>query len=195
MHDPIETDLLRAAQAGDMDAFEDLQLRLESPLKRFVRRLTGVGNVEDDIVQDVFLTLYLKLQEIDPPEKLRPYLFRVARNRCYDELRRRQRREWLSLDDDPTQVWVSFQRAYTRGPEDATHWMLLLLEVQEAMDDLPDLQREALILYAEEGFSYAEIAETVGASLGTIKSRIFHAKQGLRRRLSPQTLAILAEDL
>ncbi|MFP4321146.1 MAG: RNA polymerase sigma factor [Anaerolineales bacterium] len=195
MHDPTETALLCAAQEGDMDAFEDLQQRLEGPLTRFVRRLTGAGNVEDDIVQDVFITLYLKLGEIDPPEKLRPYLFRVARNRCYDELRRRQRREWLSLDDEPTQLWVSFQQAHGRAPEDATHWMLLLIEVQEAMDDLPALQRDALILYAEEGFSYAEIAEVMNTSLGTIKSRIYHAKQGLRRRLSPQTLAILTEDL
>lgn len=194
-HINIETELLLAAQAGDMDAFDDLQQRLEPLIKRFVRRLTGAINIEDDLVQDVFMALYIHLKDVDPPEKLRPYLYRIARNRCYDEFRRWERRDEFSLDDEPTQLWVSFTTAdRSQRPDELTHWILLLMEVQDAMDDLPENQREALILFSEEHLSYAEIADVTNTSLGTVKSRIYHAKQNLRRMIKPETLeAILSE--
>lgn len=195
MTDPNEVELLIAAQAGDVDAFEDLQIILEPPLLRYVRRMTGAVGVEEDIVQEVFLSLYLNLRVIDPPENLRPYVFRMARNRCYDEFRRWGRQETVSLDDEPVQIWVSFhtQDDHAR-PDDLTHWMLLYLEVQEAIDSLPEVQRETLILFSEEHLSYAEIAEVMNTNIGTVKSRLFHAKQNLRRLLHPETIRAIEED-
>lgn len=195
MSGDIEFDLLRQARDGDMFAYEDLQLRLEPPIRRFIRRLIGMHHAEDDIMQDVFLSFYLNLSNIDPVENLRPYLYRIARNRCYDELRRQGRRETVSLDDEPTQVWVSFTEANRQPqPEDLTHWLLLHLEVQNAIQKLPDTQRDALILYTEENMTYAEIAEVMDTSIGTVKSRIYYAKKGLRQYLSPDTLAVLEQE-
>jgi RNA polymerase sigma-70 factor (ECF subfamily) len=186
--DPLEIQWLKEAQQGDPDAFEQLQYRLEPQIKHFIRRLTNVDDdMVEDLAQDVFISLYLHLREIDPPEKLRPYVFRIARNRCWDELRRRGRRQTLSLDDEPVEMWVSFTDT-TNKPDDLTHWMLLYMEVQEAMEELPELQRQALILYSEENLSYAEIAEVMETNVGTIKSRLYHAKQTLRRLLRPETL-------
>lgn len=196
MSEQCEITWLLAAQQGDDDAFEALQASLEPPIRRFVRRLTNSDYAEEDIIQDVFIALYFNLRKIDPPEKLRAYVFRIARNRCWDELRQRGRREIYSLDDEATSVWVSFTAAKeTDKPDELTHWMLLLLEVQEAMDQLPEPQRQALILYSEMGLSYAEIAEVMGSSVGTIKSRIHHAKARLRRSLRPETLEALETDL
>jgi len=192
-HIQIEADLLKAAQNGDLDAFDDLQRRLEPMIKRFVRRLTGATNIEDDIVQDVFMSLYMNMSKIDPPEKLRPYVYRMARNRCYDEFRRWERRQELSLDDEPTQMWVSFNQQSER-PDELTHWLLLLMEVQDAMQELPENQREALILFSEEQLSYAEIADVTNTSLGTVKSRIYHAKQNLRRIVHPDTLKAIESE-
>lgn len=184
-----EEQLLISAQAGDIDAFEALQARLEPDITRFVRRLTNSPDVTEDIVQDTFIALYTHLKSIDPPEKLRPYVYRIARNRSYDEFRRWEREDLLSLDDEPTHLWVSYTTSDpTKRPDELTHWMLLLLEVQDAMDDLPDLQRQALILYSEYQMSYAEIAEVMNCSLGTVKSRLYHAKQSLRRMVRPETL-------
>jgi len=185
--------LLAAAQAGDLEAFEELQLQLEPPIRRFVRRLIGSNYAEDDIVQDVFIALYYNMHRINPVANVRPYLYRMARNRCYDELRRHGRIQELSLDEEPVQLWVSFTNASESQnlPDEAAHWLLLHMEVREAIDQLPEAQRQAMILYAEEELSYAEIAEAMGTSIGTIKSRIFHAKKNLRGRLRPETLAAL----
>lgn len=188
-----EAQLLREAQRGDLDAFEAIQRELEPPIRRFVQRLMQrQDTLIDDLVQDVFISFYLNMQRIDPPENLRPYIFRMARNRCYDEMRRHGRTEQVSLDDEPMQMWVSFSNSHPADkPDEITHWLLLYAEVQDAMDNLPEAQRTALLLYAEEGFSYAEIATATDSSLGTVKSRIFHAKKALRGMLHPETLAAL----
>ena len=184
--------LLERAKGGDDEAFESLQAHLEPGIRRFVRRLVGYTDEEDDIVQDVFFALYRNLDRIDPVEKLQAYVFRIARNRCYDELRSQQRYEEVGLDDEPVALRVSFTGAADQPhPEDMTHWLLLHLEVREAMERLPETQREALILYSEFDMRYAEIAEATNVSVGTVKSRLHYAKKTLRQLLRPETLAAL----
>jgi len=191
----LEIDLLIEAQMGDTDAYEDLQLLLEPMIRRFVGRMLNDPMLVDDMVQEVFIKFYQNLNNIDPPEKLRPYIFRIARNRCYDELRRMGRRETISLDDEPVEVRVSFTQAHTQPkPDDMTHWLLLGIEVREAIDRLPESQRRALILYSDEGMSYSEIAEIEGVSLGTVKSRIYYAKKNLRQYLNPDTLDVILSE-
>jgi RNA polymerase sigma-70 factor, ECF subfamily len=195
-----EQELLRQANAGDYLAFEELHQSLEPDVARFVRRLIGPGQESEDVVQDTFIALYKHMARIDPPGMLRPYVFRIARNRCYDILRRQGRYEEVSIDedeDDPVKVCISFDLADQAGapPEEAAQWLLLYVEVKEAIDSLPEMQRQSLILYAEEGMTYAEIAEVMGVSIGTIKSRLFHAKRNLRERLSDDTLRLISEEL
>jgi RNA polymerase sigma-70 factor (ECF subfamily) len=192
---PTEVELLCRAQVGDMTAFQELLERLESAVRRFIWRLIGSHEATDDIVQDVFIALYKNLKRIRPADKLRPYLFRMVRNRCWDELRRQGRFEVNSLDDEPVEAYASLHSEPTGQPEEIAHWLLLYLEVQEAMNHLPELQRQALILYSEEGLSYQEIASAMNASIGTIKSRLYHAKQTLRRLLNPDTLQALDSEL
>lgn len=185
-----EAALLSAARQGSHVAFADLQARLMPEVSRFVRRL--VGNTDmDDVVQEVFIALYRHLAQIDPPGKLRPFLFRVARHRCYDALRRRGRYEPASLDEEPLMEWVSLVNADVGRPEELAHWLLMHLEVREAMERLPEAQHEALILYAEEGLSHAEIAEVLGISIGTVKSRVHYARKALRGLLRPETVKAL----
>lgn len=197
MTNELEIEWLIDAQQGNVIAFDLLHESLQPDITRFVRRLIGYEHLQvEDIVQDTFLTLYTHLQEIDPPEKLRPYLFRVARNRCYDLLRKQGRYEQLSLDDEPVAVRVSFNsQRLSDQPDEVAHWLLLHLEVQEAMEALPETQRQVLILYAEEGFSYSEIAQVLEVSLGTVKSRLHHAKKNLRRLLKPETLLAISDKL
>lgn len=194
-NDSYEHNLLRAAQSGDVEAYEMLQLRLEPDIRRYLRRMVNDPFVLDDILQNVFLAFYQNLHRIDPVEKLRPYVFRIARNKCYDDLRKVERRDDISLDDEPVQVRVSYTEAHRQPkPDDLTHWVLLNLEVRDAIDQLSDTQREALLLFSEEGMSYAEIADITGVSVGTVKSRLYYAKKNLRGYLRPETLAVLDDE-
>jgi RNA polymerase sigma-70 factor (ECF subfamily) len=188
--------LLAQAQAGDHAAFEALHGAFLLPLLRFTRRLVPSDEEAEDIVQETFMTLYLHLGKINPPEKLRPFLYRVARNRCYDRLRRSGRYEQVEWEDDDAapRVRVSFAGQMAQaGDDDAAHWLMLHLEVRAAMESLPELQRQTLLLYAEEELSYQEIADIMEVSIGTVKSRIFHAKRGLRRLLPRETLAAIED--
>jgi RNA polymerase sigma-70 factor (ECF subfamily) len=190
------TEWIEQAQAGDYIAFDNIYTELAPSVRRFISRLIGESSA-DDVLQDVFIALYKNLDAIDPPEKLKPYLFRVARHRCYDWLRRNGRYDELSLDDEPVHVRVSFLASSQNDvpPDETTHYLLLMMEVREAIDRLPDAQRQTLIFYAEEGLSYGEIAEIMDVNIGTVKSRLHHAKKGLRGFLRPETLLAIEDSM
>lgn len=193
MSKSAEYELSQRARAGDRTAFSGLQRELEAPVRQFVRRLVGRSQSEDDVVQDAFLALYMNLERLDSDEHLRAFLFRVVRNLCYDELRRQGRFQFASLDQDLDEPGDPFALlADSRSPPDEeVQWILLYSEVQKAMDRLPELQRQTLILYCEEDLTYAQIAEAMATDIGTVKSRIHYGRKNLRKLLSPEILEAL----
>ncbi len=98
MSDSGEHELFEEAKASNRTAFDRLQETLDASVRRFVRRLVGISEAEDDIVQDAFLALYMNLERLEYSEHLRPFLFRVIRNRCYDTLRRQGRFQFVPLE-------------------------------------------------------------------------------------------------
>lgn len=190
MVDESDGGLLERARSGDSAAFQQLRGRLEKPVRRFVHRLVGSGDREE-IVQDAFTALYMNLERIDP-ERLRPFLYRVVRNRCYDELRRRGRFEVLAPEEDAAEE-SGYQRAPDPRPQpDAlVKWIFVHSELHQAIDRLPELQRQTLLLYSEEDLSYASIADAMGTDIGTVKSRLYYARRNLVRMLDPEILAAM----
>lgn len=191
MSETTEYGLLQLARNGHRDAFTQLQAALEGPARRFVRKLIGPGDAEDDIVQNAFFALYMNLDRLDDGEKLRPFLFRVLRNQCYDELRTQGRYQWVSVDSGDDAELESLPAETSAQPEERTHWLLIYSQVQEAIEQLPELQRQTLLFYTTADLSYAEIAEVMHTSIGTVKSRLYYAKRNLLRLLPPDTLAAL----
>lgn len=188
-----EHELFEEAKASNRTAFDRLQEALDASVRRFVRRLVGINEAEDDIVQDAFLALYMNLERLEASEHLRPFLFRVVRNRCYDTLRRQGRFQFVPLDaaSEDSAVDPSFLTDRHRQPDEELHWILLYSEVQKAIDRLPEIQRQAIILYCEENLTYAQIAEAMGTDIGTVKSRIFYGRKNLRKLLKPEILEAL----
>jgi len=193
------TELLIQAQAGDSDAFESLHEALAPGLRRFAERLIGDAQEADDIVQDSLLTLFLTLERIDPPEYVRAYVYRIVRNRCYDALRRFGRREAISLDREAEEggmrIGFDLPDTFSTPPEEAANWLLLDLEVRQAIDQLPENQRQTLLLYADSELSYEEISAIMDVSIGTVKSRLFHARRTLRGRMRASTLSAIRDAL
>ena len=188
-----EQALLRQARSGRQAAFARLQEELAPTVRRFIWRLIGQHEGEDEIVQDVFMALYMNLERIDPVENLRPFLFRIVRNRCYNELRRQGRYKFVSLDGyaRSTGASGSFAVDHSPLPDEVVQWQLLFEEVRATLERLPEVQRQTVILYAEENFTYTQIAQAMGTNIGTVKSRLHHARRTLRRLVRPESLALL----
>jgi RNA polymerase sigma-70 factor, ECF subfamily len=188
--EPCECELFQQVRAGDRIAFDRLRARLEPRVRRFVHRLVGKSPAEEDILQDAFLALYVNRDRIEPVQNLLPFLFRIIRNRCYDELRRKGRFQWVSLDEDPEQTGITPAVLLDRGPQpdETVYWALAMAEVRKAIDRLPELQRQTMILYCEEELSYEQIAAAMNCDLGTVKSRLHNGRRSLRRIVPPELL-------
>ena len=189
VHAPNLVALLSQAQAGDNDAFAKIQSHFEQNIQRFVLRLIGHHDEIDDIVQNTFIALYMNIDRIEPIEKLRPFLFRVARNLSYDFLRKIYRRDDIALEDCEFRL-----NENSISLEDKAHWTLVFDEVRKLIDCLPANHRDTLILYIDEGLSQAEIAEVMNTEVGTVKSRLFYARKILKQSVSPEILLMLKYD-
>lgn len=184
--------LLCRAQNGDRAAFDLLQRELLPRVLRFARRLLGIASeaAAQDVTRDAFLALYLNLSRLDGENALLPFLFRVVRNRSYDLLRQQGRFETVSLDLTDNRPAVASHLA-PPDPEQIVTRMQAWSQVQEAIDHLPEVQRQTLLLFSEEDLTYAEIAGVMGVEVGTVRSRLFHARRNLVRHLRPDTLDTL----
>jgi len=181
------------ARSGDRGAFDALQTSLAQEVEAFARRLLGPSQQVEEICQDAFLALYQSPHRPASASHVRPFLFRVVRNLCYDVLRRQRRFDHLPVVEGEAQStqeleWVS---ATHRPPDDDLAWALAMGRVYAAMDRLPEAQRQALILRFEMGLKYAGVAEALDVDLGTAKSRVHYGRMGLRNLLGPEFLSSL----
>jgi RNA polymerase sigma-70 factor (ECF subfamily) len=138
----------------------------------FALRMTNSAAAADDLTQDCFMEFFRRPERFDPARgSLRNYLFGVARNLALKRWRRENR--FCSLDDE-----IALQPAYDL-PLDAA------LAVAAAIQSLPPLQREAVILFEYEGLTLEETAAVTKTDIGAVKSRLHRAREKLRQTLAP----------
>ena len=160
--------LVLRCQAGDERAFARLMTDFGGKTLRYLRGL--VGDDADDVQQDVWLTVYRSLHTLGNPGAFRTWLFRTTRHRALDCLRRRKREREL-IDDVPLeQVAVAEDEPLERIDDSI---------LDAALDAMPPPQREVMLLRYRDDLSYAEIASVVGCPIGTVRTRLFHAKRRL----------------
>ena len=178
---------LRAAQRGDVAAFNTLVVAYQRQLYNVCYRTLGSPDDAADATQDALLSAFRGLRTFNGPASgLRAWLLRVAINACYDHLRRRQRRPTDSLDalgsNDPDQESSIADRLADPGlgPEQRSLGAETARNIQEAIDRLPPDQRLTVVLCDVQGLSYDEAAQAMSVELGTIKSRLSRARAQLR---------------
>lgn len=155
-------------------------------LKSYAARMLGDSTAAEDVSQDAFLALYRHLQQV-PPAAYRPWLYRVARNLCLDQLRRRKFRlslfRDLTRDDEHAFVPVDTdnqrpdQLAETREANEA---------IEQAIQSLPAKFREAFLLCEVEGMSYEDASAVLGCPVKTVSTRLFRARQRFKSLVSRQ---------
>lgn len=158
--------------AGDEGAFEALFERHAAPVRGMLGRLSGDRTLAADLTQATFLSLVKGRGRFMPGAKFKPWLYAIAMNALRDH-HRRHRRERLTDDGDVPEESI----------EPAQRDLGLEREVRTALAQLPEAQREAVVLHRFEGLSFAEIAQTVGLSESAVKVRAHRGYERLRELL------------
>jgi len=175
-----EAALIHAARQGGVEAFNALVLIYQTGIYNLAYRIIGDPAAAADATQEAFISAYRNLAQFRDGS-FRAWLSRIATNACYDELRRRQRRPTVSLDDPALEIhWASTAET----PEGAAQRAELNRAIQDCLSGLPEDQRTVVILCDVQGFDYQEIATITGQALGTVKSRLSRARGRLRDCLS-----------
>lgn len=176
--------LVERARQGDIEAFNALIERYQSPIFNLSLRMLGRREPAEDATQETFLAGYRGISRLQG-NHVGAWLLRIAANACYDELRRRGRRPAGSLDAMLDDLEVPFTPATgDPGPDELTLRAEARRDIERALLQLPPDQRLAVILCDVEDLHYDEIAEVTRSSLGTVKSRISRGRAKMRELLS-----------
>jgi RNA polymerase sigma factor (sigma-70 family) len=156
-------------------------------LRNFIRRRVADAADAEDILQDVFYELVEAYRMMQPVEQVTVWLFRVARNRITDLFRRKSREasrtEAAPAEDGELLVLEELLPSPDAGPEAAYARSVLLDELEDALDELPEEQKEVFIGHELMGYSFKELSEQSGVSVNTLLSRKHYAVLHLRERL------------
>ncbi|GAB4325479.1 MAG: sigma-70 family RNA polymerase sigma factor [Phototrophicales bacterium] len=179
-----EQESITAAKQGDLDAFNQLVLAYQDQVFTVTYRIMGEAQSAADAAQETFITAFRRL-ETYRGGSFRAWLLRIATNTCYDILRYHKRRPTLGFDDLVDENYDDAPPIPDpiHTPEEAAQNAELHEAIQRCIDALNDDQRVTLVMSDIEGYSYQEIADTVGVQLGTVKSRLSRARASLRQCL------------
>jgi len=169
--------LVVRCQAGDEVAFEELVEGYSPRLRYYLRKMLTKGDRAEDALQDVWLQVFRGLPRLADPGAFSAWVYRIARDRAYRELRER-RPSARSLEE--TDVSEEPESGSRLSSEDAQI-------IHAALDRLSPEHREVLMLCFLEDMPYEDIAQATGCPLGTVRSRIHYAKRALRRALETKS--------
>ena len=186
--DPDAALMLRVKQ-GDAAAFAELVDKYKQPVMNMVSRILRDPIEAEDIAQNVFLQVHKSAHRYQISAKFSTWLFTIARNLCLNEIRRRTRHPAESLDatrsdqeDQPAQQYED--KREMSAPDRLLHGELAE-KIEQALGDLPENQRIAVLLCRQEDLSYEDIAEVLGCSLSAAKSLIHRGRETLKQKLKP----------
>jgi RNA polymerase sigma-70 factor (ECF subfamily) len=177
--------LVARALKGDRKAFEMIVRKYEQPLTSYLGRMTGEREAALDFAQEVFLKVYCSLKSYRPAYKFSTWLFTIASNHLIDHWRKK-RLPTVSLDqpidneDGPLLPQVA-----DPGPSVVRKLELAEIrqKIERALESVPVALRELFVLRHVNEFSYEEIADIKSLPVGTVKNRVFQAKEMLRKRM------------
>lgn len=168
--------LIEKFNSGQEAAFSELVIKHKDKVRNLVFLTLGDSEFVDDISQDVFISIYHKLGEFRFQSKFTTWLYRITVNKCRDYLRKKRVRSIFVPIKDTDKEPVAKSRNENL---DIPHL------VRKAINKLPEKLKTPLILRDIDGFSYKEIADQMGCEVGTVKSRIFRARESLKVLLEP----------
>ncbi|HVA77662.1 MAG TPA: RNA polymerase sigma factor [Candidatus Binataceae bacterium] len=175
--DPVA--IVVRAQSGDDAALEELGVLYQQRIGGFVYSLIGDPDAIADTCHSVFLKMITGLKRLREPASFEPWLFRIARNACNDFLRRKRMR----------QIFVAFERKHEQVAAPARPERDSRIDaMRRAIAGLPARQRELISLLQDNEWSYEDLARITRTTVGSVKSRLFRAREYLRERITAEEL-------
>lgn len=188
---PVDPDaaLMLRVKRGDMKAFEELAEKYKQPIVNLMYRMLRDLDEAEDLAQNVFIRVYQSADRYEVSAKFSTWIFTIARRLCLNEIRRRGRHPAESLDssqnDNEEQPARQFEDVKTFSPPETFLHGELAQKIEEALAQLPEKQRLAIVLCRQDELSYEEIAEVLGCSVPATKSLIHRGRETLKEKLKP----------
>jgi RNA polymerase sigma-70 factor, ECF subfamily len=175
-----DVELVQTAVAGREASFEELVSRYQRPIAAYVYRMVGDYDSALDLTQEVFIKVYNSLSRYRSEFKFSTWIYKIAHNAAIDHLRRHAVREHAltgSVDGDRAEVAIESRRL---TPEQESERRERCSEIESVVQLLQSSYRELIVLRHSHDLSYDEIAEVTGLPLGTVKNRLFRAREAMR---------------
>jgi RNA polymerase sigma-70 factor (ECF subfamily) len=182
--------LMRLCQEGDERAFTELFKRYQTQALSFIYRMIGDRTRAEALGQEAFMRIFKDAQRYQFPRRFSTWFYTIVRNLCKNELRWRSRHPSVSLEESISSHggedgFRLGDQIESGGPNPLDRVMQteMVTRLKSAMDELPELDREVLILNRFQGLKYREIAEILEVPLGTVRSRIHAALEAIRKAI------------
>ena len=187
--EPVEVEWVRRAQGGEVEAFAELVRAYQKRAVSLAYRLMGNSEDAKDVAQDAFVRAYRSLSQLEDATRFGPWFLRVVSNLSLNFRRSRKSRAAGSLEDGDA-VALNVRRpgsgktlATTIEDEEGPLSAELQSAITKAMEQLPNQQRLALVLFSVEGMPQQEVAEILGCTVELVKWNVFQARKKLREML------------
>ena len=189
---PLDTDamLVERTVAGDQKAYELLVIKYQRRIQRLIGRMVRDVDLVEDIAQETFIRAYRALAQFRGDAQFYTWLYRIAVNTAKKALMELKRdptvseNSFKSADDDETSP-LDNELTSSETPEALLASKEIAMMVNAAMEALPEELRQAITLREIDGLSYEEIAEAMSSPIGTVRSRIFRAREAISEKVKP----------
>ena len=178
--DLTDGELILGAIAGSGEGFEELVRRYQRPIVSYVYRMVGDQDSALDVTQEVFIKVYNSLERYSPEYKFSTWLYRIARNAAIDHLRRNSvQTQSIEAEnaDGSYQIQIESRGPSPEQDRERSEWRT---EIESVVHCLPPAYRDLILLRHGKDMSYDEIAEVTALPLGTVKNRLFRAREMMR---------------
>jgi RNA polymerase sigma-70 factor, ECF subfamily len=177
-----DCDLVTRAIAGREDGFEELVRRYQRPIAAYVYRMVGDYDAALDLTQEVFIKVYGSLTRYRPEYKFSTWIYKIAHNAAVDHLRRNSTREQSLVKQADGEQYDLPVESGRLSPEQESEKAERRAEIEAVVRQLPSAYRELILLRHSHDLSYDEIADVTGLPLGTVKNRLFRAREVMRQQ-------------
>lgn len=186
IEEDVDAELVRRVQRGDKKAFDLLVCKYQYKIAQLISRYIKDQHEALDVAQEAFIKAYRALPSFRGESAFYTWLYRIAINTAKNHIATRARRPaYGEIElDDAEQFEAGFHLRNPETPEGLLMTEELAGVIQKALNDLPDELRTAISLREFEGLSYDEIAEVMNCPVGTVRSRIFRAREAIDKRLA-----------